>query len=193
MVRLKAAGLDVVTLGPAAPVPEDGDRTVTLSDPTAGRHLAATVRDGVLVAATCIGAPEIAADLTAGYTRGMPAPADPVHLLVRPLTGPRAASDPGELPPEATVCSCSSVTKAQIVDSWRAGARSTDDVARATRATTGCGGCTEKVCNLLRWLERSDPATPGPGTDGPATPGPDGENSDTSLKPAGHHAEIAAD
>ena len=180
VVRLKAAGLDVLTLGPASPPARDGDRTVILSDPTAGRHLAATVRDGLLLAATCIGDPDVAADLTAGYTRRMPAPTDPVHLLVRPLAGGSSASDPAGLPPEATICVCSSVTKAQIVASWRDGARDQEAVARATRATTGCGGCTSKVCDLLDWLGRS-------GADS------DGEKYDIRPKPPVHHAETAAE
>jgi len=40
------------------------------------------------------------------------------------------------------------------------GVRSVDDVARATRATTGCGGCRDVVCGLVDWLAKADPDQP---------------------------------
>ena len=51
-------------------------------------------------------------------------------------------------------------TAKQIVTAWEEGATTADAVAGATRATTGCGGCTEVVCGLVDWLNASDPDTP---------------------------------
>lgn len=177
VVRLKAAGLDVVAMGVCGSRrPHDPThRTLRLTDPDAGRHVEVVVAGGFLVGATVVGAPQIGADLTAAYTRRVPAPADPAHLLLRPVAQAAApASDPTHMPDRTTVCSCNGVTKGDVVASWREGARSTMDIARTTRATTGCGGCKDVVCGLADWLRRADPEQGGPAPALPAAPEPAG-------------------
>lgn len=163
VVRVKAAGLEIVTMGVCGVRrPHDpGHRTVALSDPASGRHVEVVVADGLLVGATCVGAPDVGADLTATYTRRVPVPADPAHLLLRPVAQVAApASTPTHMPDRTTVCTCNGVTKGDVVGCWHDGARSVDDVARATRATTGCGGCKDVVCGLVDWLATTDPDQP---------------------------------
>jgi assimilatory nitrate reductase electron transfer subunit len=158
VVRLKAHGLDVVTMGVCGSQRADdpAQRTLRLSDPDLGRYVEVVVSGGTLVGATCVGAGTVAADLVATYTRRTPVPADPAYLLLPTLAGRSAApTDPADLPPDATVCRCNAVTKADIDASVVDGARTVDDVAHATRATTGCGGCSEDVCALLDWLRDS--------------------------------------
>ena len=114
--------------------------------------------DGRVVGATCVGAGPVAADLTAAYTHGTPAPSDPAQLLVRPVAGaPVPAASPTLMPDRTTVCRCNGVTKGEVVACWRDGHDTVEEVARATRATTGCGGCTDVVCGLLDWLAATDP------------------------------------
>ena len=152
VVRLKAHGLDVVTMGVCGSRREDdpAQRTLRLSDPDEGRHVEVVVSGGVLVGATCIGAGQVAADLVAAYTRRTPVPADPAHLLLKALPAvPAAATHPAALPDDVTVCRCNGVTKGDITACVQAGAASVQEVARATRATTGCGGCADDVCALL--------------------------------------------
>src|SRR5699024_125459 len=125
VVRLKAAGLDVVTMGVcgARRALDPSHRTVRLSDPSAGRHVEVVVAGGVVVGATCVGAPQIGADLTAAYTRRTPVPADPAYLLLQPVaSATTTASDPTHMPDRTTVCRCNSVTKAAIVEAWHGGA-----------------------------------------------------------------------
>ncbi|WP_353707213.1 FAD-dependent oxidoreductase [Cellulosimicrobium sp. ES-005] len=163
VVRVKAAGLEIVTMGVCGErrAPDPAHRSVTLSDPASGRHVEVVVADGLLVGATCVGAPEVGADLTATYTRRVPVPADPAHLLLRPVAqAPAPASSPTHMPDRTTVCTCNGVTKGDVVGCWHDGARSVDDVARATRATTGCGGCRDVVCGLVDWLAKADPDQP---------------------------------
>ncbi len=163
VVRVKAAGLEIVTMGVCGErrAPDPAHRSVTLSDPVSGRHVEVVVADGLLVGATCVGAPEVGADLTATYTRRVPVPADPAHLLLRPVAqAPAPASSPTHMPDRTTVCTCNGVTKGDVVGCWHDGARSVDDVARATRATTGCGGCKDVVCGLVDWLAKADPDQP---------------------------------
>lgn len=160
VVRLKAHGLDVLTMGVCGPTRAgaESQRVLQLSDPVAGRHLEIVVEDGRLVGATCIGAGSVGADLTAAYTRGTPVPIDPAHLLLRPVQGTATpASSPTHMPDRTTVCSCNGVTKKSIVTCWRNGADTVADVARATKATTGCGGCKDVVGGLLEWLASTDP------------------------------------
>lgn len=155
VVRLKAHGLEVVTMGLTGAAATAGKhRSVRLSDPSTGRHVEVVVAGGAVVGATCVGAGPVAADLTAAYTRRTPVPADPAHLLLRPVRGAGPEPEPSVtlMPDRATVCRCNGVTKGELVRAWGDGARTPADVARATRATTGCGGCTDAVCGLLDWL-----------------------------------------
>lgn len=166
VVRLKAHGLDVVAMGVcgSARADDPAQRSLRLSDPGAGRHVEVVVSGDRLVGATCVGAGQVAADLVAAYTRRTPLPADPAYLLLPALAPARAgssAADPTSLPDDATVCRCNGVSKGAITGALRDGAQSLDEVARATRATTGCGGCTDDVCALVDALtphrDRSEP------------------------------------
>jgi assimilatory nitrate reductase electron transfer subunit len=155
VVRVKGEGLDIVAMGVRA---GSGRRALTLADPDAGRHIEVVVADDRLVGATCVGAGAVAADLVAAYTRGTPVPADPARLLLRPIAaGPAPAASPTNMPDRATVCRCNGVTKKDIRTCFSAGARTLPEIATATRATTGCGGCTDTVAGLLEWLTSADP------------------------------------
>lgn len=158
VVKVKAGDLSVVSMGVAgagagtAP----GQRAVRLADPVAGRFVEAVVADGVLVGATCVGDARVAADLVAAYTRRTPAPVDPAFLLLTPVMPSAApATSPEQMPDDATVCRCNGVTKHDVAECVAGGATTADDVARETRATTGCGSCREAVCGLVDWLGRS--------------------------------------
>ncbi|PFG43911.1 assimilatory nitrate reductase (NADH) beta subunit [Isoptericola jiangsuensis] len=155
VVKVKAGSLSVVSMGAcgAGRAPVDGERAVRLHDPAGGRFVEAVVAGGVLVGATCVGDARVAADLTAAYTRRTPTPVDPAHLLLTAvMPGAEPATSPEHMPDDATVCRCNGVTKHDITACWDAGARSVPEIAGATRATTGCGGCRDAVCGLARWL-----------------------------------------
>jgi assimilatory nitrate reductase electron transfer subunit len=163
-VRLKAAGVDLVTMGTRASEADPcRDRVVTVSDPVGRRHLEVTVRAGRLTGVTCVGAPELGASLSVAYDRGTPLPSDPLALLL-----PERAEEDGSaalMPAGTPVCRCNGVAKRDIVEAWEQGARTVPEVATSTRATTGCGGCRSVVCGLVDWLRASDPDTTSqPGT-----------------------------
>ncbi|MBO3083784.1 FAD-dependent oxidoreductase [Cellulomonas fengjieae] len=166
VVKVKGVGLDVVAMGECGSRSGSPGRRVRLSDPEGGRHIEVVVADGRVVGATCVGAGPVAADLVAAYTRGTPVPADPAQLLLRPVAGTAVpAVSPTMMPDRAVVCRCNGVTKGDIVGCWRHGARSVEDVAAATRATTGCGGCQDAVCGIVDWLRRADPDQTAPSPD----------------------------
>jgi assimilatory nitrate reductase electron transfer subunit len=158
-VRLKAAGVDLVTMGVRASAAHDTDRVVTLSDPGGRRHIDLVVREDTLVGVTCLGASDVSASLSVAFDRRTPLPVDPLALLV-PEGRAAQSTSPVRMPGTTTVCRCNGVSKKDIVSAWEAGAGTVDAVAAATRATTGCGGCKEVVCGLVDWLNESDPETP---------------------------------
>lgn len=159
-VRLKAAGVDLVTAGVRASTAEPGDRVVSLSDLGGGRHLDLVQREDALVGFTVLGMPEVAAQVSLILDRGTPMPLDPLSLLATQAPSQSQHASPLHMPGETTVCRCNTVTKQDIVHAWEVGADSVGKVAATTRATTGCGGCKDVVCGLVDWLRASDPATP---------------------------------
>ena len=200
VVRLKAHGLDVVTMGVCGSqrVDDPAQRTLRLSDPDVGRYVEVVVSGGLLVGATCVGAGAVAADLVTTYTRRTPVPTDPAHLLLPALVPHPAGAptSPDTIPDEATICRCNGVSKAAIVACLHEGATSVPEVAAATRATTGCGGCSDDVCALVEWLSpaastHGDALTTSALTFSPSDVRP-GENHVTKGKHMNHNAETAA-
>ena len=165
VVKVKGGPLSVTTMGVCGPSRPNGvtQRAVRLADPRAGRYIEVVVSDGILVGATCVGDPRVAADLTAAYTRRTPVPLDPAFLLLTPVMPTAApASSPEHMPEDAVVCRCNGVTKGDIAGSCEAGSHTVDEVVRETRATTGCGSCKDAVCGLVDWLRESKEAVPEP-------------------------------
>ena len=68
------------------------------------------------------------------------------------------------MPDRAVVCRCNGVTKGDIVGCGGTARDASTDVAAATRATTGCGGCKDAVCGIVDWLSSTDPDQPAPAT-----------------------------
>jgi assimilatory nitrate reductase electron transfer subunit len=163
-VRLKAAGVDLVTMGVRASAARDTDRVVTLSDQGGRRHVDLVLRkdergDDMLIGVTCLGAADVSASLSVAFDRRTPLPVDPLALLVTEGRAEESAS-PVRMPGATTVCRCNGVSKKDIVAAWESGAGSVEAIATATRATTGCGGCKDVVCGLVDWLNASDPESP---------------------------------
>lgn len=158
VTRLKARDVDLAALGDVhADVASTDAEVLCLQDITRGRYAKLVLREDRVAGAIVIGAPDAAAAITQLYDRGIPAPADRLALLLgRAATGQPAS--PVDLPASATVCRCNTVTKRQLVTAWRGGARSPAELATATRATTGCGGCRDAVRVIADWLSTTDPA-----------------------------------
>ena len=137
VARLRATGLDVAVLGD----PERAEGTVvTVSNPVTGSHRKLVVRDGVIVAATLVGDLSRVGLITQHYDRGtVLGTHEPGELLM-----PSPTAGPVVLPDDAEVCACAGVSAGRV----RACA-SLEDVRLSTRATTGCGGCTTAVRDLV--------------------------------------------
>lgn len=139
LTRLKATGVDLASLGEAlTEVTDDTAEVLCLSDPTRGRYGKLVVRDDRVTGAILLGCPDAAATITQLYDRGVPVPEDRLALLL-------GRAVPTDVPAPATVCQCNSVTRERLVEAVRDGATTVAELATATRATTGCGGCTDAV------------------------------------------------
>ncbi|MFI5612381.1 FAD-dependent oxidoreductase [Amycolatopsis sp. NPDC051903] len=152
VTRLKARGVDLTALGET----HDGaDADVlTIDDPSGGRYGKLVVRDNRVTGAILLGLPDAAATVTQFHDRGIPLPEDRLAVLLgRALpTGTPPAASPADLPASALICRCNAVTKGRLVEAWRGGATDVAALARATRATTGCGGCHDTVSAVAGWL-----------------------------------------
>jgi ferredoxin-nitrate reductase len=117
--RLKVAGIELFCAGEL-----DGDDEVVELDTRAARYRRELYRDGRLTGAILLGDTAAAPALAEQLRTGMPMAED---------------ADP-------TVCACNGVTRSTILD---CGASDLAGVKRATRAATGCGGCSSAVQALL--------------------------------------------
>jgi assimilatory nitrate reductase electron transfer subunit len=155
ITRLKARGVDLATLGEVHTEADDPTaEVVSFADATGGRYAKLVVRDDRVTGAIVLGFPDAAAAITQLYDQGGPVPSDRVSVLLgRALPGGApAASSPADLPGSALVCRCNSVSKSRLVAAWKAGATNVPELVSATRATTGCGGCSGAVHGIADWL-----------------------------------------
>ena len=135
---LKVAGIDLYTGGAV-----DGDDEVTLRDTRRGVYRRLVLSGDRLVGATLLGDVADARRCTGALRSDAP--------VDEALLAPGAPAEPAELDDEALVCSCNQVTAGAIRDAIRArGLTTVMQVAHATRASTGCGGCSAEVGTLLR-------------------------------------------
>lgn len=142
VVRLKADGLDIIRLGRMPD--EDLSRVISLVDRHGRRSLRVAIEADRIVGAVLVGAGPVAAQLTLAFERGTPVPPDPAVLLL----GGASRVTPQEEDTD-TLCNCNQVTRGEIAAACRAGAHTVEEVACATRATTGCGGCIGAIRGLL--------------------------------------------
>ena len=157
VTRLKAAGVDLAALGDPTTDRDDGPgcEVVQFSDPARGTYKKLVIRDGQLVGAILLGDCSTAGTVIQMFDRGARVPSDPLSLLFAGLNEPTAAVTPALMPAAATICRCNNVTKGEIQSCWLDGARDVRAVAEATRATTGCGTCSDAVEGIVQWLEQT--------------------------------------
>ncbi|HEY4457277.1 MAG TPA: FAD-dependent oxidoreductase [Pseudonocardiaceae bacterium] len=162
VVRLKARDVDLAALGDVhATVDDDDAEVVQVHDPTRGRYAKLVLRADRVAGAILLGVPDAAATIIQLYDSGALAPSDRLALLLgRALPGAPTAASPGDLPASAVLCRCNTVSKGTLVAAWRDGANDLTGLVNATRATTGCGGCTGAVADLVAWLDAAEPASP---------------------------------
>ena len=135
---LKVAGIDLYAGGRAEP--DDGDDEVVLRDTRRGVYRKLVLRGDELVGALLLG--DVAdARRCSSALRG--------ERAAEELLAPSTAA-PAEIAPDAVVCACNQVSAGAIDDAIRTrGLATVAQVANATGAATGCGGCAADVRALL--------------------------------------------
>lgn len=158
VVRLRAAGLDVAVIGRIADAGGESD-VVRLHNPARRSYKRLVCRDGRLVGGILVGDTGGAAVLSSALERPW-LPAHQSALFLGDSTAAAASSaaiDPAALPDTATVCECNGVRAGSIREAAGLCAREArgqaigvvEAVIKATRATTGCGGCVSLVTTLV--------------------------------------------
>jgi ferredoxin-nitrate reductase len=140
---LKVSGVDVYAGGESAATRPEGHDEIVLSDTRRGVYRRLVLDGERLTGAALVGDASAARELSDLLRSGDPVPSE----LLEP-SGSRArpvASDP-----TATVCSCNVVTVGDVQKAIRRdGLTTVAQVGLRTRATTGCGGCSRDVQELL--------------------------------------------
>ena len=74
---------------------------------------------------------------------------DSPEALILPMAGDKPTLGADALPDTAVICSCHNVTKGHIVQAIDQGATSISDIKSCTKASTGCGGCSALLKNVV--------------------------------------------
>ncbi|NUT34188.1 MAG: NAD(P)/FAD-dependent oxidoreductase [Hamadaea sp.] len=159
VTRLKANGIDLASMG-SLDGPGEPSEELRFADPSRGTYARLRICDGRVAGAVLLGDNPLVGQVIQLFDRGAPVPSDRRALLLgRSLGGPataQTAPTPALMPDAATVCQCNAVSKGQIVRAWRAGGRDVAAIVTHTRATTGCGTCTDAVCGIADWLSTQE-------------------------------------
>ncbi|MCX4696560.1 FAD-dependent oxidoreductase [Streptomyces sp. NBC_01408] len=158
VLRPRIAGPGLVVLGIPGSTP--AEEAVTLNDPANSRYARLELTGERIVAGVLLGFDRAIATATELYVHDLPVPRDRLSLLLG--RAPRVAkAGPTEMCPGTVVCLCNNVTHQDLTEAWHAGSRGLPELAAATRATTGCGGCTRQVEAICVSLAASNAATTG--------------------------------
>jgi ferredoxin-nitrate reductase len=143
VTTLKVSGVDVYAGGGSAVPAATGHDEIVNSDTRRGVYRRIVLDGERLAGAVLVGDASGARSMSELLRSGEPVPAD---LLAPP--GAAAAQVP--LDPAATLCSCNVVSVGDVQAAIRRdGLTTIAQVGLRTRATTGCGGCTAEVQQLL--------------------------------------------
>lgn len=147
--RLKLLGVDVGSIGDAHGRGA-GALSFVVSDGRAAvyKRLVTSGDGRRLLGAVLVGDCGDYDTLLQYFLNDLALPDDP-QCLILPANGEKPILGVGALPATATVCSCHNVTKGDIVASIDGGCVSLGAVKATTRASTGCGGCSAMLKNLV--------------------------------------------
>jgi nitrite reductase (NADH) large subunit len=151
--RLKLLGVDVASVGDAlarTPGAQCYSMTHSMTNGPGEiyRRLVVSEDGKRLLGAVLVGDTEQYDYLLRLSRAGDELPEQPEALLL-PLSDESGAGIAGLLAAEAQVCSCHNVTKAELCAAVENGASCLADLKAMTKASTGCGGCTQLATRIL--------------------------------------------
>lgn len=147
--KLKLLGVDVGSIGDAHGR-SDKSMSFVFSDEREDcyKRLVTSADGKQLLGAVLVGDCGDYDTLLQYYLNDIELPADPQCLII-PGTSEQPALGVSALPATATVCSCHNVTKGDVIGAIDGGCCSFSEVKGETKASTGCGGCTAMLKNLV--------------------------------------------
>ena len=151
--KLKLIGVDVASFG-VPYMPADKGLSIIYENKTKGVYKRINVsHDGkTLLGGIMVGDAEDYSILHQMYLNNMPLPDNAEELIVGARgEGGSPFGSAMDLPDTAVICSCEAVTKGDVCCSvLEDGNETVKSVAKATKATTGCGGCKPMVADLVK-------------------------------------------
>ncbi len=149
--KLKLMGVDVGSIGDAHGRAPDSQH-IFYQNPQKGiyKKLVTSVDGKQLLGAVLIGDTTDYSNLLQLYLNNMTLPEEPEGLILPSLSGKNNALGVAALPDTAQICSCYNVNKATLCSAVREGAHSLTDIKNCTSASTGCGGCTQLVKDIMQ-------------------------------------------
>lgn len=152
--QLKLIGTEVASFGDALNEAKEEIDEITYVNKRSGTYKKINVtKDGKkLLGGILVGDSSDYNSLFQIYSNRMKLPEEPEDLILgsRGGDGGSLLGDVMDLPEDAQICSCESVTKGQICSAIESGeADDLADVVTCTKAGTGCGGCKPMVKDLV--------------------------------------------
>lgn len=150
--KLKLIGTDVGSFGDPF-ISEPNCRTITYENKAKGVYKRINIAaDGkTLLGGILVGDAEQYNMLLQTCKNQTILPPDPEDLILGSRGGEEAGAGVMGLPDDALICSCEAITKAQLChEIGENGHTSIDALKKATKACTGCGGCTPLVKDLIQ-------------------------------------------
>ena len=150
--KLKLLGIDVASIGEAHANTE-GAQCYVLTDEKSQTYKKLVVsEDGKkLLGAVLVGDTEQYGYLHQLSVNEMDLPDEPVQLLIPGAEAGLTGGGVEALPDSAHICTCHSVSKSGLCEAVQAGATNLAELKAATKAGTGCGGCTALVTQVLNY------------------------------------------
>lgn len=149
--KLKLLGVDVASIGDAH-AHTAGAQSYIFNDDVAEvyKRLVVSADGKKLLGAVLVGEAEAYGTLLQLMLNDMDIPGNPASLILPAMDGEAPAGlGVSSLPDTAQICSCFDVTKGDISGAVQGGCCTIGDLKDATKASTGCGGCTALVKQVM--------------------------------------------
>jgi len=148
--KLKLLGVDVGSIGDAHGQ-SPGARSIRFNDEQASHYRRMVIsEDGKrLLGAILVGDNSHYDTLLQYALNEITLPENPETLILPESQGGAPALGPDALPDTASICSCHNVTKGDICGAIDAGCSDLGSIKAETKASTGCGGCSALLKNVV--------------------------------------------
>ena len=149
--KLKLIGVDVASFGEAL-LENNEAQTIVFEDKVNKTYKRINISpDGKkLLGGILVGEADDYNMLLQITKNGMALPPNPEDLILGARGGESVGGSVMDLPDEAQICACESVSKGGICDPLKSGeCEDFKSICKLTKATTGCGGCKPMVADLV--------------------------------------------